>query len=166
MASRSCCAFPNIGRTERSPPNHDVMMMRRMRRIMMIMMVITIVYDDASKHLVKWPLGRWRPDASRLRQTTANPAPMIRNFFNAIKIFRLHFLSVSCQTLHCFLSQYLLSFSQGCCRCLVALYIFWHCDLWGARGEDKRLVRCFESQGGAVSGTRQDLCTYSASRLL
>ena len=138
MASRSCCAFPNIGRTERSPPNHDVMMMRRMRRIMMIMMVITIVYDDASKHLVKWPLGRWRPDASRLRQTTANPAPMIRNFFNAIKIFRLHFLSVSCQTLHCFLSQYLLSFSQGCCRCLVALYIFWHCDLWGARGEDKR----------------------------
>ena len=124
------------------------------------------VYDNANKQLVKWPLGRWRPDASRSRQTTANPAPMIRNFFNAIKIFRLHFLSVSCQTLHCFLSQYLLSFSQGGCRCLVALYIIWHCDLWGARGEDKRLVRCFESQGGAVSGTRQDLCTYSASRLL
>ena len=140
MASRSCWAFPNIGQTafssqsrcyddEKDEEDHDDHEDDNN---------YYIVYDDASKPLVKWPLGRWRPDASRSRQTTVNSAPMIRNCFNAIKIFRLHFLSVSCQTLHCFLSHYLLSFSQGCSRCLLALYIIWHCDLWGARGEDKR----------------------------
>ena len=150
---------------QRSPHNHDVMMMRRMRRIMITIITLFMIMQTSSWWSDHWEDdGQMHQDHGRQQRTQ-----LLWSGISSMPSRSSDCTFSQCLVKHCIVFShniYLVSFSQGCSRCLVALYIIWHCDLWGARGEDKRLVRCFESQGGAVSGTRQDLCTYSASRLL
>ena len=146
---------------QRSPPNHDVMMRRMMRRIMMTMMVITIVLWWCKQAPGEVTTGKMTARCIKITADNSEPSSYDQEFLQchqdlpiALSLSVLSNIALFSLTISLILFPGLLSMF-GC---------FVHfLTLWSLRSQ-----RRGQEVGEMfwVSGTRQDLCTYSASRLL